>query len=229
MVTVFIREKRFNNITANRSHTPVSNFSHLAVLYGFPVRVCVICNDKQDLYFFCVPPFVLVPLPYDSLSPWMAAMENYCCYPLNNRQSLENTLMNLMLSHQIYKVLGFCHIFIENKEEIRRKHKQRTFCLTLSQQDALAVPPGTGRQPCNSRVLLSLFLRTSHTSMTCYPSSSVCQCDKFPNSQRKRVNTFLCGGNYLLTTFFLLGTKQKVYFCQPALYPSHIQDSPQSY
>lgn len=60
----------------------------------------------------------------------MAAVENYCCYQLSNRQSLENTLMKLMLSHQIYKVLGFCHIFIENKE---KEKIQRTFCLTLSQ------------------------------------------------------------------------------------------------
>lgn len=63
----------------------------------------------------------------------MAAVENYCCYQLSNRQSLENTLTKLMLSHQIYEVLSFCLIFIENNEEIRIKHKQRTFCLTLIQ------------------------------------------------------------------------------------------------
>lgn len=49
----------------------------------------------------------------------MAAVENYRCYQLSNRQSLETRQMKLLLSHQIYKVLGFCHLFTDNKEEIR--------------------------------------------------------------------------------------------------------------
>lgn len=45
MVTVFIREKRFNNITANRSHTPVSNFSHLAVLRPARIFLLIVYVD----------------------------------------------------------------------------------------------------------------------------------------------------------------------------------------
>lgn len=128
--------------------------------------------------------------------------------------------MKLMLSHQIYKVLGFCHIFIENKE---KEKIQRTFCLTLSQQDALAATPGTGRRLYNSRDgRRSHLLRTSLASMTCYPSSSFCQCDKFPNSQRGSVCFYVAATTCSQPSSCQELNKRSHHF-KPALYPSHIR------